>query len=120
MENFIHWLDLCGVGVFAASGTLTASRKQMDLVGLPDRDRHRDWRRHAPRPLLDRGAVSWVNDPSTIVLCFAVAAALFFTAHHFESRFRALLWADAVRPAVFCIGSAEVALSAGAPALSPF
>ena len=66
--------------------------------------------------LLDRGVVSWVNDPSTIVLCFAVAAVLFFTAHHFELRFHALLWADAVGLAVFCVGGAEVALS-GAPAL---
>jgi hypothetical protein len=67
--------------------------------------------------LLDRGAVSWVTDPSTIVLCFAVAGVLFFTAHHFESRFQALLWADAVGLAVFCVGGAEIALSAGAPAL---
>ena len=34
MESFVHWLELCGVGVFAASGALTASRKQMDLVGF--------------------------------------------------------------------------------------
>jgi uncharacterized membrane protein YeiH len=118
VESFIHWLDLCGVGVFAASGALTASRKQMDLVGFCliatvtgiGGGTLRDL-------LLDRGAVSWVNDPSTIVLCFAVAAALFFTAHHIESRFRALLWADAVGLAVFCVGGAEIALSAGAPAL---
>jgi len=118
VESFIHWLDLCGVGVFAASGALTASRKQMDLVGFCliatvtgiGGGTLRDL-------LLDRGPVSWVNNPSTIVLCFAVAAVLFFTAHHFESRFRALLWADAVGLAVFCVGGAEVALSAGASAL---
>ena len=118
MENFVHWLDLCGVGVFAASGALTASRKQMDIVGFGliatvtgiGGGTIRDL-------LLDRGAVFWVKDPSTIVLCFAVAVVLFITAHHFESRFHALLWADAVGLAVFCVGGAEVALSAGAPAL---
>jgi uncharacterized membrane protein YeiH len=118
VESFVHWLDLCGVGVFAASGALTASRKQMDIVGFfliatvtgIGGGTIRDL-------LLDRGAVFWVNDPSTIVLCFAVAAVLFFTAHHFESRFQALLWADAVGLAVFCVGGAEVSLSAGAPAL---
>ena len=89
MESFIHWLDLCGVGVFAASGALTASRKQMDLVGFC----------------------------LIATVTFAVAAVLFFTAHHIESRFRALLWADAVGLAVFCVGGAEVTLSAGAPAL---
>ncbi len=118
MENFVHWLDLCGVGVFAASGALTASRKQMDIVGFGliatvtgiGGGTIRDL-------LLDRGAVFWVKDPSTIVLCFAVAVVLFVTAHHFESRFHALLWADAVGLAVFCVSGAEVALSAGAPAL---
>ena len=34
MESFIHWLEFCGVGVFAASGALTASRKQMDITGF--------------------------------------------------------------------------------------
>src|SRR4051794_39240057 len=86
---------------------------------LPDRDGHRIGGGTIRDLLLNRGPVSWVNDPSTIVLCFAVAAVLFlfFTAHHFESRFRALLWADAVGLAVFCIGGAKVALSAGASAL---
>ena len=88
MENFVHWLDLCGVGVFAASGALTASRKQMDIVGFGliatvtgiGGGTIRDL-------LLDRGAVFWVKDPSTIVLCFAVAVVLFITAHHFEVAF---------------------------------
>jgi uncharacterized membrane protein YeiH len=118
VESFVHWLELCGVGVFAASSALTASRKQMDIVGFCliatvtaiGGGTIRDL-------LLNRGPVSWVNDPSTIVLCFAVAAVIFFTAHHLESRFRALLWADAVGLAVFCVGGAEIALSAGAPAL---
>jgi uncharacterized membrane protein YeiH len=34
LEQWIAWLDLCGVAVFAASGALTASRKQMDIVGF--------------------------------------------------------------------------------------
>src|SRR5690242_17359522 len=118
VESFIHWLELCGVGVFAASGALTASRKQMDIVGFcliatvtaTGGGTLRDL-------LLGRGPVFWVNDPSTIVLCFAVAAVLFFTAHHLESRFQALLWADAVGLALFCVSGAEISLSAGAPAL---
>jgi uncharacterized membrane protein YeiH len=118
VESFVHWLELCGVGVFAASGALTASRKQMDIVGFCliatvtaiGGGTIRDL-------LLNRGPVFWVNDPSIIVLCFTVAAVVFFTAHHFESRFQALVWADAVGLALFCVGGAEISLSAGAPAL---
>ena len=34
METILSWLDFCGVAVFAASGALTASRKQLDIVGF--------------------------------------------------------------------------------------
>jgi Glycine transporter len=34
VDPVLYWLDVCGVAVFAASGALTASRKQMDLVGF--------------------------------------------------------------------------------------
>ncbi|MDX1606293.1 MAG: TRIC cation channel family protein, partial [Candidatus Competibacterales bacterium] len=34
MTEFVFLLDLLGVGVFAASGALVASRKQLDLVGF--------------------------------------------------------------------------------------
>ena len=34
MEHFLHWFDLLGIAVFAASGTLAAWRKQMDGFGV--------------------------------------------------------------------------------------
>ncbi len=34
MELFLHWFDLLGIAVFAASGTLAAWRKQMDGFGV--------------------------------------------------------------------------------------
>jgi uncharacterized membrane protein YeiH len=64
--------------------------------------------------LLGVQPVSWLAQPGLVVLCFAVAALLFFTAHYLESRFRLLLWADAAGLAVFCITGTQQALSAGA------
>jgi len=117
VETVIHGLDFCGVAVFAVSGALTASRKQMDIVGFCliatvtgiGGGTLRDL-------LLGVGAVYWIQEPSYVLLCCAIAAVLFFTASSFESRFRVLLWADAVGLAVFCITGAEKALLAGAPA----
>lgn len=34
MPEFLHWLDLAGVAVFAVSGALEAARKQLDMVGF--------------------------------------------------------------------------------------
>jgi uncharacterized membrane protein YeiH len=50
------------------------------------------------------------------LLAIAAAAGLlvFFTAHLVESRYRALLWADAVGLALFAVLGAEIALIAGA------
>jgi uncharacterized membrane protein YeiH len=118
METVILWLDYAGVAVFAASGALTASRKQMDIVGFCliatvtgiGGGTLRDL-------LLDVGAVFWVWEPSYVLLCCGIAMVLFVTAPFFESRFRALLWADAVGLAVFCVTGAKTALLTGAPVI---
>jgi uncharacterized membrane protein YeiH len=115
--DWIIWgLDLAGVAVFAASGALAASRKQMDVVGFVliatvtgvGGGTIRD-------VLLGVAPVFWITAPAYLVLCAAVAVLLFFAAPFLESRFRALLWADAAGLAVFCVIGAERALAAGAP-----
>ena len=40
----------------------------------------------------------WLRAPELLAVCAAVAVAVFFTAHLVESRFRLLLWADALGP----------------------
>jgi uncharacterized membrane protein YeiH len=59
--------------------------------------------------------VFWVRAPSYVLLCAGVAVLLFIVAPTFESRFRALPWADAAGMAVFCVIGAERALDTGAP-----
>jgi uncharacterized membrane protein YeiH len=116
VDWILYGLDLTGVAVFAASGALAASRKQMDLVGFLliatvtgiGGGTIRDL-------LLGSSPVFWVGAPSYLVLCAAVALLMFGAAPFFESRFRVLLWADAAGLAVFCVIGAETALEAGAP-----
>jgi uncharacterized membrane protein YeiH len=115
--DWIIWgLDLAGVAVFAASGALAASRKQMDVIGFVliatvtgiGGGTIRDL-------LLGIAPVFWITAPAYLLLCAAVAILLFFAAPFLQSRFRALLWADAAGLAVFCVIGAERALAAGAP-----
>lgn len=107
----LYWLELIGVAVFAASGALTASRKQMDLGGFAvvatvaaiGGGTIRDL-------LLGAKPVYWVIDPVYPLTCAGVALLLFFTAPLFESRFRALLWADALGLSLFCATGTEIAI----------
>jgi uncharacterized membrane protein YeiH len=116
LDWILYGLDVAGVAVFAASGALAASRKQMDIVGFVliaavtgiGGGTIRDL-------LLGITPVFWVRAPSYVLLCAGVAVLLFIVAPSFESRFRALLWADAAGMAVFCVIGAERALDTGAP-----
>lgn len=116
MSSIVYWLDLCGVAVFAASGALSASRKQMDVVGFVLIASVTGIGGGTVRDLLLSRPVTWVAEPSHLVVCAAVAALLFFSAHHLESRFRVLVWADAVGLALFSVLGTETALAAGVPA----
>jgi uncharacterized membrane protein YeiH len=121
VEDWIRVADLAGVAVFALSGALTASRRQLDLFGFLliatltaiGGGTLRDL-------LLGRDPVFWVRDPIYLAITAACGVLGFFVAHRLESRFRALLWADALGLAFFALLGAEAALSAGeswAPAI---
>lgn len=115
-DELIRWLDLFGVAVFAASGALTASRKQMDIVGFMLVAAVTGIGGGSIRDLLlGRDPVFWIADPLYLLLCFGIALVVFFMAPFLESRFRALLWADAVGLAAFSVIGTETALGAGAP-----
>ena len=117
MSTMIYVLDLIGVAVFAASGALTASRKQMDIIGFALIATVTGIGGGTIRDLvLDRGAVFWVRQPEYLWLCSGVALLVFFVAHRLESRrFRWLIWADAMGLALFAVIGASVANNLGAP-----
>ncbi|SDB65782.1 trimeric intracellular cation channel family protein [Belnapia rosea] len=116
VEALLRWLDLAGIAVFAASGALVASRKQLDAVGFIVIAAVTGFGGGTVRDLLlGRTPVFWLRDPALLAVASAVAVLVFFTAHRVENRFRALLWADAVGLSLFAVLGAEIALIAGAP-----
>jgi uncharacterized membrane protein YeiH len=108
-------LDWLGLTVFATSGALVASRKQMDLVGFALLGTATGIGGGTLRDLLLGVApVFWVRAPTPLLLCVGVSILVYFTAHIPQSRYRLLLWLDAVGLAVFAVTGAETALASGA------
>jgi uncharacterized membrane protein YeiH len=108
-------LDWLGIVVFAISGALVASRKQMDIVGFALLGTATGIGGGTLRDiLLAQGPVFWVREPAYLVVCVLVSGLVFVTAHIPQSRYRVLLWFDALGLALFAVTGAERALLAGA------
>jgi len=115
LDSALQVLDLLGIAVFAASGALVASRKQLDVVGFVLIGMITGFGGGTVRDLLlGRTPVFWLNQPEVPATAAAAALLVFFFAHRVESRFKALLWADALGMALFAVLGAEIALIAGA------
>lgn len=116
--------DYAGVAVFAATGALSASRKQLDIIGFLflasitgiGGGTFRD-------VILGFTPVFWVLNPTYILVCVGVALLVFFGAHLVESRYKLLLWLDAIGLSAYSVmgaakgfaatGSATVAVVTG-------
>jgi uncharacterized membrane protein YeiH len=118
MGGLIYWVDLLGVAVFAATGALVASRKQMDLVGFALMASVTGVGGGTLRDLLLGRPVFWVQDISYLIVCLGVALLLFFTAHVIQRRYIALLWADAVGISAYAVMGAELARQSGVAPLA--
>ena len=114
MHTFISVLDIMGVMVFAATGALVASRKEMDLIGFGLMACLTGVGGGTLRDLLLGRAVFWIADPLAIGICLAIALLLFFTAHRVQRRYPVLLWADAVGISLYGVMGAELARQSGA------
>ena len=113
--DFLIAVDHLAVAVFAISGALVASRKQMDVFGFVLLGTVTGVGGGTVRDLLlGDGAVNWVQQPSYVAVCIAAAAVTYFAAHLFQSRYRLILWLDALGLSLFCILGAEKALAVGA------
>jgi uncharacterized membrane protein YeiH len=98
----IQLLDYAGVAVFAATGALAASRKQLDIVGFLFLASITGIGGGTLRDvLLGKLPVFWVNDPGYVAVTLAVGAALYFAAPMVEYRYRLLLWLDAAGLAAY-------------------
>jgi uncharacterized membrane protein YeiH len=107
-------LDYLGVAVFAATGALAASRRNLDLVAFGFFASVTGIGGGTLRDiLLGRLPVFWINDPSYIAVCLAMAVLVWFVGEKLASRLTILLWADAIGMAGFAVMGAAVALSSG-------
>ena len=83
-------LDYAGVAVFAATGALSASRKQLDIIGYVFLASMTGIGGGTLRDvILGATPVFWVTNPVYLLVCTAVGLAVFFSAHRVESRYRA-------------------------------
>ena len=110
----VHLLDWVGIAVFAVTGALVASRKQMDIIGFAFLGTVTGIGGGTIRDLvLGQMPVFWVREPLYLVICIVCSMLVFFVAHIPRSRLRLLIWLDAVGLALFCVLGAEKALTYG-------
>ncbi len=115
LDAWLYWIDHAAIAVFAVSGALVASRKQMDAVGFILIAVVTGFGGGTVRDLLlGRTPVFWLRAPDLVGIAVLAAVLVFFTAHLFNNRFKALLWADAVGLSIYAVLGAEIALIAGA------
>jgi uncharacterized membrane protein YeiH len=117
------FLDYSGVAVFAATGALAASRKQLDIIGFLFLAAVTGIGGGTFRDLILAVPVAWVVNPDYLAICMLVGIIVFFTAHKVESRYKLLLWLDAIGLAAFSVmgaakglvvtGSASIAIVMG-------
>lgn len=111
-------LDYASVLIFALTGALVASRAQLDLVGFAFLAALTGIGGGTVRDvLLDRNPIFWIDQPAYLAVTTLAAIIVFFTAHLVESRYRLLLWLDAIALGVAVAAGIGVALAMKQPAI---
>lgn len=115
MGDLMYAFNMFGVAVFAVTGGLAAARKQMDILAFVMIGIVTGVGGGTMRDLaLGISPVFWVADPNYIIASTIAAIATYFLAPLLESRFRALLWGDALGMALFTVSGTQIALDVGA------
>jgi uncharacterized membrane protein YeiH len=114
LGSIINWIGLFGIAVFAISGSLEAARKEMDILGFLLIGSVTGLGGGTLRDLL-LGAtpVYWVQQPEMVMICLVASVVTYFMAPYLASRYRALIWMDAIGLATFCITGTAIALNQG-------
>jgi uncharacterized membrane protein YeiH len=108
-------IDLIAVAVFAVTGALVASRKQLDIFSFITFGTVTGIGGGTIRDLLLGVApVFWVREPVHISICVVASVLVYFTAHLVSSRYKWILWLDALGLSLVCVAGAQKGLDAGA------
>jgi len=112
-------LDLIGIGVFAVSGALAAGRKRLDLLGVFVLASVTAIGGGTVRDLLlDRHPMFWLTDGTYLGVIVTAVAITFAYVRWRRPPLASLLVADALGLALFSIAGAQIAQSAGLPAVA--
>lgn len=114
LQGLIAVLEVLGVAVFAISGALTAARKEMDPFGFIVLGVATAVGGGTIRDLVLGLPVFWVVKPHYLITCIVAALPVFWLARLLDSRYKALVWADALGMALFTVTGTQKALAAGA------
>ena len=120
LQAFTHLMpviDILAVVVFAASGALVASRKGLDLLGFMWLAVLTGVGGGTVRDLILDVPVFWLSNPAHVAACLLTAVIVHFTAHFVESRYRMLLWFDALGLALFTVAGTAKGLDHNTGAL---
>ena len=106
--------DLAGVAVFAASGALVASRREMDIVGFALLAAFTGIGGGTLRDLILDRPVFWVQGEAPLAVCMIIAVAVWFGAPFVQRRHAVLVWLDAAGLAAYGALGAHIAVASGA------
>lgn len=108
-------LDWFAVAVFAVTGALVASRKEMDIFGFALLATVTGVGGGTVRDvMLGSLPVFWVKEPAYVAICLVVSTIVYFTAHVPQSRYRVILWLDAIGLGLVAVAGADRGLEADA------
>lgn len=114
LSDFFTALDWIGLVAFAVTGGLVAARKEMDIFGFIALATATGIGGGTIRDvILDISPVFWVGRPEYLLVCVAVGVVAYFTAHIPQSRYRLVMWFDAVGLSFFCVVGAQRAFELG-------
>jgi uncharacterized membrane protein YeiH len=109
----LQLLDYLGVAVFAVTGGIVASRKQLDFIAFLFFATLTGIGGGTLRDLLLGVPVFWVVNEAYLVVCLVVSVFLWFFAHWIERFNKPLRWADAVGVSAYSVMGAAKALNVG-------
>lgn len=116
--NFLNLLDYLGVAMFAATGALAASRKELDIVAFLFLGFLTAVGGGTMRDLILDAPVFWLENHNYVVICAVVAVAVYFCAHLIEYRYGVLLWLDGIALSAFSVLGADKGMTITGSALA--
>ncbi len=111
--TIFDFANFAGVFVFAATGALAASRRQLDIIGFIFLANVTGIGGGTMRDLVLGAPVFWVVEPFYLLAGTSAAIIVYFTAHLVESRYRLLLWFDAIGLSAYTVVGAAKGLALG-------